>query len=58
MSKNSPQTLLTRQEILDLERYKEAVVKGGMDQTHYAKLCGMAVACIELAELTDVKGCA
>jgi len=36
------------------DRFREAVVTGGMDVEYYGKLCAMALACIMLTEEQNV----
>jgi hypothetical protein len=38
-------TLLTKEEILDHQHFREAM-RGGMDMKHYTTLCSMALACL------------
>jgi len=45
---------LTKAEIMSRDRFREAVVTGGMDVEYYGKLCAMALACIMLTEEQNV----
>jgi len=45
---------LTKEQIMARERFREAVVRGGMDVVYYSKLCAMALACIMLTEERDI----
>lgn len=42
--------LLTEEEIMSPQHFGEAVLRGGMDQKHYVKLCAMARACLQMLE--------
>jgi hypothetical protein len=50
-----PEWILTEAEIMSFQHFEEAVLRGGMDQKYYARLCAMARACRQKIENDDAE---